>query len=577
MASYDPSLTGNYYILGDSQAEGVHLIEQDRNFTRSMGGLLPEQSEETIAGIHTALDVACGPGGWVLGMAQAYPSMHVTGVDISKNMTDYATVQARASGLDNASFQVGNITEPLKFPDASFDLVNARHIEEVIPVAAFAPLFKEFVRITKPGGIIRITGSEWGVTNSIAYEKLMKLLLQASRISGLDFSADGRNLGISPWLRRFLREAGCVNIQERASALDFSAGAEQQQSGYQDLTVAFELMQPFLTAVGVTTQQEVARLQQQLSVEMLEKSFRGLVYTLTAWGQKPEGVASQIAPSTQAQQNITVPPASEGDGTVPRLFHFDLPALKTLPELTNSLVSPLQHVLDVASGKGEWAISSGQAAPNVEILGIERDVRQVEHAREQAKEHGIANATFTVMDPFQHLDFAENSFDLVNVRYIVGLIAAEAWPSVLREFVRVTRPGGVIRLTEAELPITNSPAFAQLGGLISQAFFQTGRSFSPEGRLLSITAGLKQLVQDAGCQQVQQGVAATNFSSGTPAHTEIIQDIAQTYRLVLPFLVNTGVTTQQEVEQIYQQMLSEVQSDDFVAVAFSLTVLGKKQ
>ena len=33
MANYDPSLTGNYYILGDSQAEGVHLIEQDRNFT----------------------------------------------------------------------------------------------------------------------------------------------------------------------------------------------------------------------------------------------------------------------------------------------------------------------------------------------------------------------------------------------------------------------------------------------------------------------------------------------------------------------------------------------------------------
>src|SRR6266487_4085960 len=509
MASYDPSLTGNYYILGDSQAEGVHLIEQDRNFTRSMGGLLPEQSEETIAHIRTALDVACGPGGWVLGMAQTYRYIHVTGVDISQNMIDYAIIQARASGFDNVSFQVGNITQPL------------------------------------------------------------------------NFSADGRNLGISPWLRRFLRDAGCVNIQERASFLDFSAGAEQQQSGYQDLTVAFELMQPFLTAVGVTTQQEVARLQQQLSVEMLEESFHGLVYTLTAWGQKPEGVVSQIAPSIGAQQSLPLSPASEGDGTVPRLFHFDLPALKTraqaLSDLADSFVSPLQRVLDVASGKGEWATSVGQISPHVEIIGIERDARQVEHAREQARERGIANVAFTVMDPFQRLDFADNSFDLVNVRYIVGLIPAEAWPGVLREFVRVTRPGGVIQLTEAELPITNSSALAQLGGLIAQAFFLTRRSFSPEGRLLSITPVLKQLIQDAGCQLVQQVVSETNFSSGTPAHGEVIQDIAQTYRFVLPFLVNAGVITQQEVEQVYQQMLSEIQSDDFGAVAFSLTVLGKKQ
>ncbi len=579
MANYDPSLTGNYYILGDSQAEGVHLIEQDRNFTTSMGGLLPEQSEETIARIHTVLDVACGPGGWVLGMAQAHRDMHVTGIDISNNMIDYATIQARSSGLDNASFQVGNITQPLDFPDVSFDLVNARHIEEVIPVAAFAPLFKEIMRVTKPGGIIRITGSEWGVTTSAAYEKLMKLLLQAAQISGLNFSADGRNLGIAPWLRRFLRDAGCVNIQERASALDFSAGAAQQQSGYQDLTVAFELMQPFLTALGVTTQQEVTRLQQQLSVEMLEEHFRGLVFTLTAWGQKPEGVVPQLAPSTGAQQSIPLPPAAEGDGTVPRLFHFDLPTLKTRGQtsLMSSSVSPLQRVLDVASGNGEWAISVGQASPDVEIIGIEHDARQVEHAREQAKEHDVENVSFTVTDPFQRLDFADNSFDLVNVRYIVGLVPAEAWPNALQEFVRVIRPGGAIQLTEAELPIVTTPAFAQLGGLISQAFFQTGRSFSPEGRLLSITPVLKQLVQDAGCQPVQSIVAEMNFSSGTPASSEIIQDLTQTYRLVLPFLVNSGVTTQQEVEQLYQQMLTEIQSDDFGAVAFSLTVLGKKQ
>ncbi|TMD54328.1 MAG: hypothetical protein E6I93_07005 [Chloroflexi bacterium] len=182
---------------------------------------------------------------------------------------------------------MGNITEPLDFPNESFDLVNARHIEEVIPVTAFPPLFQELYRITRRGGVIRITGSEWGVTNSFAYETLMRRLLRASRIAGLDFSADGRNLGITPWLRRFLREVGCVNIQERPSFLDFSAGMAQHDSGYRDLTLAFELMQPFLVGVGAAAPQEFEELKQRLSVEMLENSFRGIVYTLTAWGQKP--------------------------------------------------------------------------------------------------------------------------------------------------------------------------------------------------------------------------------------------------------------------------------------------------
>ena len=288
METYDPSQTGNYYILGDTNAEMVHLIEDDRNFNTSMGGLLPEQPEEFIPRIHHVLDVACGPGGWALELAQLYPHMQVTGIDISAGMIDYANTLAHASGLDNVSFRVGNILEPLDFPDDSFDLVNARHIEDVIPVAAFPPLFKEMVRVTRPGGTTRITGSEWGVTNSFAYETLMRLVLRAVRITGLDFSADSRNISIAMWLSHFLRDAGCVNIQERPSFFDLSAGAKLHDSGYRDLTLAFELMSPFLVGVGVTVPQEVEQLKRRLSLEMLEDSFRGIIYTLTAWGQKPE-------------------------------------------------------------------------------------------------------------------------------------------------------------------------------------------------------------------------------------------------------------------------------------------------
>ncbi len=280
----------------------------------------------------------------------------------------------------------------------------------------------------------------------------------------------------------------------------------------------------------------------------------------------------------RAQPSTNSSPLPEQGLEVPRLFHFDLPPLsqtgQPFPEQTD--VSRIHRVLDIASGNGEWGISAAQALPQVQFVGIERNAQLVEHARAQAKAKGVSNATFSVMDPFGPLDLPAETFDLVNTRYIVGLLQADAWPNVLQEFVRVTRPGGIIRLVENDLPISNTVAFAQLSGQISDALYETKRSDSPNGQLLTITPALKRLLQDAGCQEVQQAVWFINFSAGMPAHADLYQHLSETYRLVQPFLIRTGVTTPEEVEQTYQQMLSEMQSDDFCAGAFSLTVWGTR-
>ena len=281
-----------------------------------------------------------------------------------------------------------------------------------------------------------------------------------------------------------------------------------------------------------------------------------------------------MTPSSDAQLSARPEQGVE----VPRLFEFDLPRLKQtgqpFPEQT--ALSSIHRVLDMASGNGEWTISAAQALPQVQFVGIERHAVLVERARAQTKASGVTNATFTLMDPFGPLDLPGGTFDLVNARYIVGLLEAAAWPTVLQEFARVTRPGGVIRLTENDLPISNTVAFAGLGGLISDALYETKRSFSSNGQLLSVTPALKRLLQDAGSQEAHQQVWFVNFSTGMPAHTDLSQRLSETYRLVQPFLIRTGVTTQETVDQTYQQMLSEMQSDDFCAGAFSLTVWGTR-
>jgi len=288
MATYEPERTRNFYLLGDSQAEMVQLIETDQLFTKAMGGLLPEQPEQAIAQLHDVLDIGCGPGGWVLEMAYAYPHMQATGLDISQGMIDYAKALARANGLDNAQFRVANAIDPLGFPDASFDLVNARQVEWLWPEAAWPGLLKEMLRVTRRGGTLRITSVEWGgVTNSAAFQTIEGLLIRGAQRAGVNLIPDERMVGATVMLRRYLRDAGCVNIQERPSFMDFSAGSEFYQPMTQQWVIVFELVEPFLMGTGVTTKPELDRLRHQFSIEMLEDSFRGILYTLTVWGEKP--------------------------------------------------------------------------------------------------------------------------------------------------------------------------------------------------------------------------------------------------------------------------------------------------
>src|SRR5947209_2188732 len=123
MATPDESQSGNTYpIDAESPAEMARLLDLHVLSTESQGGILPEIKDFTH--IHTILDIACGPGGWVLQTAQEHPDIEVTGIDISVRMVEYAREHAKARGLDNAHFQVMDALKPLGFADNSFDLVN---------------------------------------------------------------------------------------------------------------------------------------------------------------------------------------------------------------------------------------------------------------------------------------------------------------------------------------------------------------------------------------------------------------------------------------------------------------------
>src|SRR5689334_5681912 len=116
-----PTSNQHTYILDpESPTELARLIHFDQVVTRAMGGPLAEQPPTTIASMQRLLDLACGPGGWVLDVAYDNPHIEVEGVDISQAMIDYAYARAYTQKLPNATFGIMDINQPLDYSDQTF-------------------------------------------------------------------------------------------------------------------------------------------------------------------------------------------------------------------------------------------------------------------------------------------------------------------------------------------------------------------------------------------------------------------------------------------------------------------------
>ncbi|KAI9023701.1 hypothetical protein CLU79DRAFT_700797 [Phycomyces nitens] len=58
------------------------------------------------------------------------------------------------------------------------------------------------------------------------------------------------------------------------------------------------------------------------------------------------------------------------------------------------------------------------------------------------------NVSFSIIDISKPLPFEENSFDLINSRLIIISIQEDRWPTMLKEWHRMVKPGGLVQLME---------------------------------------------------------------------------------------------------------------------------------
>lgn len=242
-----------------------------------------------------------------------------------------------------------------------------------------------------------------------------------------------------------------------------------------------------------------------------------------------------------------------------------------LPEQPD--LASLMRVLDVGCGTGGWLIELAQAVPTCKVLiGVDASLPFVEYARAQAEAAHVSDRVeFHVADALRMLEFPTSFFDLVNHRAGMGWLRTWDWRKLLEEYQRVCRPGGVVRITEPEWAVSNSPALSRLSDLIVQAFSQAGYLFTPTRD--GLTSKLASLLQQYGLQQVQTRVSTPQYHAGTPEWQRFFEDIKLVFRIVLPFL-HKWIQVPNDYEEIYQQMLREMQQPDFVATLDLLTAWG---
>lgn len=236
----------------------------------------------------------------------------------------------------------------------------------------------------------------------------------------------------------------------------------------------------------------------------------------------------------------------------------------------------IHDVLDIGCGPGGWVLDVAYTYPEMQVTGIDISKLIIEYSQAMAKVRRLDNASFVVMDALKSLEFPDNSFDFVNGRFLFGFMSKEMWPQLVKECKRILRPGGMLRLTECEAPLSNSASSEKLYGMVSEALYKSGKSFSPDGGHVGIVPMIGAFLREAGFQDIQQSAHALDCSAGEEAYDSFYQDFRIGMKLLVPFFVKLGLTTEEEYETVYQHALTEMLADDFSCIWLYLSTWGQK-
>ena len=112
-------------------------------------------------------------------------------------------------------------------------------------------------------------------------------------------------------------------------------------------------------------------------------------------------------------------------------------------------ISPA-HILDVATGTGDFAIQLHQSLNPQHITGIDLSQGMLDEAQRKVREKGLENAISFEQGDCMALPMADETFDAVTVAF--GVRNFEHLQQGYEEMARVLKPGGMLCVLELSTP-----------------------------------------------------------------------------------------------------------------------------
>lgn len=220
--------------------------------------------------------------------------------------------------------------------------------------------------------------------------------------------------------------------------------------------------------------------------------------------------------------------------------------------------------LDIGCGpRGITNILSERVGPSGRVIGLDMDEQHLAHARA----HAPANVEFVRGDAFGS-DLPAGSFDLVHMRFVAS--TAGDPEKLIREAMRLARPGGVVALQEPDGSTLNCdpphPAWDRLKAAVLGAFAGVGAD-------LTLARRLYRLVRQAGLADVQY----RPFLIGVRSLDPMVDYLPSTAESLRGTIVRLGLLSEAELDTALAQCRAHLRKPETVFTMYTVAqVWGRK-
>jgi SAM-dependent methyltransferase len=218
-------------------------------------------------------------------------------------------------------------------------------------------------------------------------------------------------------------------------------------------------------------------------------------------------------------------------------------------------IGPGWACLDLGCGPaGITPLLTERVGTSGRVVGLDADPVFLEHARR----HVAGNVAFVRGDAY-HTDLPSGTFDLVHTRFVAS--TAGEPEALLREAIRLARPGGTVALQEPDMAALNCyprhPAFDRLKAALEGAFTRVGADIRLAQRLFA-------LVRHAGLEDVQY----RPFLVGVRSTDPLVDYLPSTAESLRRTIVDRGLMTEGELDIALAECRAHLRDPDTVFTTY---------